>query len=275
LAEFGYIEGRNVAIEFRFANNDTDRLPDLAADLVRRRVAVIATPASSHSLLTAKAATSTIPIVFSTGSDPVEAGYVASLNRPGGNVTGVTSMNSDVAPKRLGILHKLLPKAARFAVLLNPFRNLASVMVTELEAGVAAIGRQIEFVTVRDNREIDHAFSAFAQKQVDGLLISPGSLLDNRRVQLVIQAAIHRLPTIYPFRESVEVGGLMSYGSSAADRDRLVGVYTGRIRKGEKPADLPVMRAVKFEFIINLQTARALGIEVPPSLLAITDEVIE
>ena len=275
LNETGFVEGRNVTIEFRFGYNDNARLPELAADLVRRRVAVIATPASTPSALAAKAATTTIPIVFGIGGDPVELGLVASLNRPGGNVTGISSLNAELGTKRLGFLHELLPNAVRFAVLLNPNNRNAEPLTRDVQATASAIGRQIEVFAASSAREIDAAFASLLQKRVDALVVSPDPLLDSRRVQLITLATHHRLPTIYSFRENVEIGGLMSYGSSAADRDRQVGIYTGRILKGEKPADLPVIRAAKFEFVINLQTARVLGLTVPSTLLASADEVIE
>jgi putative ABC transport system substrate-binding protein len=275
LAETGFTEGRNIAIEFRFAYNDNSRLSELAADLVRRRVAIIVTPGSTPSALAAKAATTSIPIVFSVGTDPVEVGLVATFNRPGGNVTGIASLNSELAAKRLGLLQDLLPNAVRFAVLVNPNNPNADSLAKDAQAAGLAMGQQIEILASRTARDIDLAFASLVQKRADALLVSPDPLLDNRRVQLVTLATYHRLPTIYSFRENVEIGGLMSYGSSAADRDRLVGVYTGRILKGEKPAELPVMRATKFEFLINLQTARVLGLDVPPTLLARADEVIE
>ena len=275
LGETGFAEGRNVAIEFRFGYNDNARLPELAADLVHRRVAAIATPGSTVAALAAKATTSTIPIIFSIGPDPVEIGLVASLNRPGGNVTGFSSLNAELGAKRLEILHELLPSAERFAVLVNPSNRNAGPLTRDAQATSSAIGRQIEIFAANTNREIDAAFANLLRNRADALLVSPDPLLDSRRVQLVTLAAHHRLPALYPFRENVEIGGLMSYGSSAADRDRQVGIYTGRILKGEKPADLPVMRAAKFEFIINLTTAKALGLDVPPSLLARADEVIE
>ena len=275
LNETGFVEGRNVTIEFRFGYNDIAQLPKLAADLVDRRVAVIATPGSTPSALAAKAATTTIPIVFGIGPDPVEIGLVASLNRPGGNVTGISSMNAELGAKRLGFLHELLPSAVRFAVLVNPNNRNAEPLTRDAQATASAIGRQIEIFAASSAREIDAAFVSLLQKRADALLVSPDPLFDSRRVQLVTLATHHRLPTIYSFRENVEIGGLMSYGSSAAERDRQVGIYTGRILKGEKPADLPVLRAAKFEFVINLQTAKILGLNVPPSLLAIADEVIE
>jgi putative ABC transport system substrate-binding protein len=275
LNETGFVEGRNVTIEFRFGYNDIAQLPKLAADLVDRRVAVIATPGSTPSALAAKAATTTIPIVFGIGPDPVEIGLVASLNRPGGNVTGISSMNAELGAKRLGFLHELLPSAVRFAVLVNPNNRNAEPLTRDAQATTSAIGRQIEIFSASSAREIDAAFVNLLQKRADALLVSPDPLFDSRRVQLVTLATHHRLPTIYSFRENVEIGGLMSYGSSAAERDRQVGIYAGRILKGEKPADLPVLRAAKFEFVINLQTARVLGLDVSPTLLALADEVIE
>jgi ABC-type uncharacterized transport system substrate-binding protein len=275
LNETGFIEGRNVAIEFRFAYNDNSRLSELAADLVRRRVAVIVTPGSTPSALAAKAATTSIPIVFSVGTDPVEVGLVANFNRPGGNVTGISSLNSELAAKRLSLLHDLLPNAVRFATLVNPGNPNADLLARDAQAAGLAIGRQIEILAASTARDIDAAFASLVKKGADALLVSPDPLLDNRRVQLVTLATYHRLPTIYSFRENVEIGGLMSYGSSAADRDRPVGVYAGRILKGEKRAELPVMRATKFELLINMQTARVLGLDVPETLLARADQVIE
>jgi putative ABC transport system substrate-binding protein len=275
LNETGFVEGRNVTIEFRFGYNDIAQLPKLAADLVDRRVAVIATPGSTPSALAAKAATATIPIVFGIGPDPVEIGLVASLNRPGGNITGITSMNAELGAKRLGLLHELLPSAVRFAVLVNPNNRNAEPLTRDAQATASAIGREIEIFAASSAREIDAAFVSLLQKRADALLVSPDPLFGSRRVQLVTLATHHRLPTIYSFRENVEIGGLMNYGSSAAERDRQVGIYAGRILKGEKPADLPVIRADKFEFVINLQTARVLGLDVSPTLLALADEVIE
>jgi putative ABC transport system substrate-binding protein len=275
LNETGFIEGRNVTVEFRFAYHDNARLPELVGDLVQRGVAVIATPASTPAALAAKAVTTTVPIVFGVGADPVEIGLVASLNRPGGNVTGITSMNAELGPKRLGLLHELLPRAVRFAVLLNPNNRNTDALTRDLQATASAIGKQVEVLTARSTPEIDAAFLALSQRPADALVITPDQLLDNRRVQLVTLATHYRLPAIYPFRENVEIGGLMSYGSSAVERDRQVGIYTARILKGEKPADLPVIRAAKFEFVINLQTARILGVDVPTTLLGTADEVIE
>jgi putative ABC transport system substrate-binding protein len=203
------------------------------------------------------------------------AARIASLNRPGGNVTGISSMNTELGPKRLQLLHDLLPGATRFAVLVGPIAPATDLLIADLQGAASSIGGSIEVFSASTSRDIDAAFASLVQKRADALLVSPAALLDNRRVQLVSLATYYRLPTIYPFRENVEIGGLMSYGTSAADRDRQVGIYTGRILKGEKPADLPVMRAIKFQFVINLQTARLLSIEVPQTLLAVADEVIE
>jgi len=275
LGESGFIEGRNVTVEFRFAYNDNARLPELMADLIRQRVAVIVTPGSTPAALAAKAATTSIPVVFSVGTDPVEIGLVASFSQPGGNVTGITSLNAALAAKRLGLMLELLPNVKRFAVLVNPTNRVAELVTRDAQAAGSAIGRQIDILTATTTREIDGAFVSLAQKRDDALVVAPDPLLDNRRLQLVTLAAHQRLPTIYSFRENVDIGGLMSYGSSASDRDRQTGVYAGRILKGEAPANLPVIRAAKFEFVFNLQTARALGLDVPATLLAQADEVIE
>jgi putative ABC transport system substrate-binding protein len=275
LSEAGYVEGRNVAIEYRFAQNDSDRLPELAADLVRRRVAVIVTPGTPASILAAKAATNTIPIIFRTGVDPVQTGFVASLNRPGGNVTGVNSMQAELGARQLGLLHELIPGAARFGVLVNPANPNAEPVTADVQAAAASIGRHIEIFSAGSIRDIDAVFKSLVQKRVDGLLIGPNGLFTNRRVQLVILGARYLVPAIYTVRDYAEIGGLMSYGASSTDQHRLAGIYTGRVLKGEKPTDMPVMRATKFEFMINLQTARTLGFEVPPTLLALADEVIE
>jgi len=276
LGEAGYIEGRNVAIEFRWGRNDNDRLPELAADLVRRRVAVIATPGSLQTPRAAKAATATIPIVFSMGRDPVEAGLVASLNRPGGNVTGFTEMAAEIAPKRFGLVRELLPGAARFAMLLYSGSSSVPSIVAELQAAASAIGGQFEVVqTGATLREIDATFAALAQKRVDALLVDPSVPFYDFRGELAALAARHALPAIYWDRVFAEAGGLMSYGSSVEDLFRQVGVYTGRILKGEKPADMPVQQPTKFEFVINRKTARTLGLDIPSTLLVLADEVIE
>jgi len=275
LTESGFSEGHNVAIEYRWAYNDPARLPELAADLVRRRVAVIVTPGIAASVLAAKAATATIPIVFRTGGDPIELGFVASLNQPGGNVTGVDAMSLETVAKRVGLLHDLLPHAERLAVLLNPNDPNADHYTKDLQAAASTIGWQIEFLGASNIREIDIAFANLAQKRLDALLVVPQGLLFNRRVQIVTQVTRYALPSVYPNREFAEIGGLMSYGPNSADEFRLTGVYTGRILKGEKPSNLPVLRASKFELVINLQTAKIFDIAIPPNLLAIADEVIE
>jgi putative tryptophan/tyrosine transport system substrate-binding protein len=275
LSEAGYIEGRTVAIEYRYAFNDSNRLPALATDLVSRQVAVIATIASTEATLAAKAATASIPIVFSTGQDPVHAGIVVSLNRPGGNVTGATSMSTELGAKRLALLLELVPAAARFALLVNPNSPNAQASTRDAQAAASVHRRQIDIVAASNNDEIDAAFANLAQRRVDALLVSPDALFTNRRVQLVTQAIRHSLPAIYPFRAITEAGGLMSYGSSGSDGPRQAGIYAGRILNGEKPADLPVMRATKFEFVINLTTAKLLGLTIPETLLATADEVIQ
>jgi putative ABC transport system substrate-binding protein len=275
LAEGGYVEGRNVAIEYRWAHGEIGRLPQLALDLVQRRVAVIVTPGYLAAAFAAKAATSTIPIVFNTGADPVEAGLVASLNRPGGDVTGVSFMNTQLGPKRLGMLHEWLPKTARFALLVNRSSPITDAVVTEFRQAAASIGRNIEVITVTNGDDVVSAVAALVQKGAEAFLMNPDQLFYDRRVQLITLAARYRLPTVYPAREWSEAGGLMSYGSSYAEQHRQAGIYVGRILKGDKPADLPILRATKFELVINLQTARALDINVPPTLLALADEVIE
>jgi len=272
--ETGYVEGQNVAIEYRWAQDQADRLPDLAADLVRRQVTVIAAHDTQSSIV-AKAATTTIPIVFTSGGDPVKRGLVASLNRPGGNVTGVTFVVAELGAKQLGLLHELQPGAVRVGVLVDPNFAPTQSFVSDVQAAALSIGKQIEVLEAPTGRDIDTAFARLAQKPIDALLVGPGPLLDNRRVQLATLAAYHRVPAIYLLRDYAEAGGLMSYGTSITDAYRQAGVYTGRILKGEKPADLPVLLSTKFEFVINLNTARAFGLSFPPGLLAIADEVIE
>jgi putative ABC transport system substrate-binding protein len=276
LSETGYTVGRNVAIEYRFSGTRTDRLPELAADLVRRRVAVIA--ALGGSAAAARSATTTIPIVFGAGGDPVEAGLVASLNRPGGNLTGISFMIGELMPKRLELLHELLPQATRFAMLVNqngPNSDRVEPTIKAVQAAAVAMGRQVEVFNADTDREIDTAFADLVQKRAEGLLVGSTPFFKNRRQQLAALAARHAVPTMYYDRVFPEAGGLMSYGSSILDQYRQVGVYTGRILKGEKPADLPVMQSTKFEFVLNLKTAKALGLTVPPALLATADEVIE
>jgi putative ABC transport system substrate-binding protein len=274
LSETGHVEGRNVAIEYRWAEGKNDRLPDLAADLVRRQVAVIAVH-DTPSAIAAKAATTTIPIVFVSGGDPVKLGLVASFNRPGGNVTGVSFMGAELGAKQLGLLHELLPGAVRIAALVEPNFPLTEPFVSDVRAAALVIGKQIEVLDANTGRDIDTVFATLAQKPVDALLVGPTSMFHIRRVQLVTLAAYHRVPAIYALREFAEAGGLMSYGTSFTDAYRQVGIYAGRILKGEKPSDLPVMRSTKFEFVINLNTAKAFGLTVPPGVLAIADEVIE
>jgi putative ABC transport system substrate-binding protein len=275
LSETGYAVGQNVTIEHRWAESQFARLPDLAADLVRRRVAVIVTPLSAPATLAAKAATATIPIVFSTGGDPVSAGLVASLNRPGGNVTGAVTMNAELGAKRLGLLQELLPTATRFAVMVNRSSPVAEAAIADAQTAASAIGRQVDVLTAATNRDIDTAFATVVQTRTAAIFVSPDSFFARRRAHIVILAARHAVPAIYPNREDADAGGLMSYGSSILDVSRQLGIYAGRILKGEKPADMPVVRATKFEFVINLQTAKTLGIDVPATLLARADEVIE
>jgi putative ABC transport system substrate-binding protein len=276
LSETGYVEGQNVTIEYHYLEGQYDRLSALMADLVRRRVAVIATPGFSTAALAAKAATATIPIVFGAGEDPVRLGLVASLARPGGNATGINLFVREVMAKRLGLLHDLVPKAVRIAVLVNP-ANASNTESTLREAKEAAptIGLQIQILNATTIGEIDAAFATLARERPDALFVAPDGFFSSRRGQLATLTARDRIPAAYSNRDSVAVGGLMSYGTDIADTYRQVGVYSGRILKGAKPADLPVVQSTKFELVINLQTARALGVTVPPGLLAIADEVIE
>ena len=275
LNEAGYREGENVAIEFRWANDQTDRLPELAADLIRRRVAVIATPGSTPASLAAKAATTTIPIVFGIGSDPVQEGLVASLARPGGNVTGVAWQTGELGAKRLALLHELLPKAMRVVLLVNPNNPLTAPIVADVETAAPSVGVQVEILTATNNREIDSAFAGLAQKRADALLVGADALFNGHRIQIALLAVHYGVIAIYSSREFVEAGGLISYGPDTLDMIRRAGVYTGRILKGERPAELPVQQSSKFELVINAQTARILNLVVPPTLLARADEVIE
>jgi putative tryptophan/tyrosine transport system substrate-binding protein len=275
LGEAGYAQGRNVSIEYRWGHNDSARLPGFAADLVARQVAVIATPGSSEAALAAKAATSTIPIIFSSGDDPVRAGLVASFNRPGGNVTGYSSMNVELVPKRFGLLHQLVPRAARFALLINPSLMTNSDLLIAVQAAASTIGVQVEAFSASTPRDIETAFESMVLKRVDALIVGAGAPFRERHVQLSTLATFHRLPAIYTARDYALAGGLMSYGPAAGEQFRSAGMYTGLILRGEKPADLPVLRPTKFLFVVNLQTARVLGIKVPETLLATADEVIE
>jgi putative tryptophan/tyrosine transport system substrate-binding protein len=275
LKEAGYVEGENVAILYRWAEDQLDRLPALAADLVHRQVAVIATVATA-STFAAKAATTSIPIIFSVAEDPVRLGLIASIARPGGNLTGINILSGELAAKRLELLRELVPGAARVAVLVNP-ANATSTESTlrDVEPAARAIGLQIQVLNASTSREIDAAFATIARERPDALFVGFDSLFTTRRVQMSLQAMRHAIPATYSTRDNAEVGGLMSYGASLGDAWRHVGVYTGRILKGAKPADLPVVQASKFELVINAQTARMLGLTVPDKLLSIADEVIE
>jgi putative tryptophan/tyrosine transport system substrate-binding protein len=274
LSEIGYVEGRNVAIEYRWAEGASERLPELAADLVRRKVAVIVTPGSFPAARAVKALTATIPIVYGGGADPIRAGLVASLNRPGGNVTGFVELNSEIVSKRLGLLHDLVPGASRFALLVEP-NSSGRFVITDLQK-VASIGLQIEpVVAAGTDRDLDAAFASLAQKKVDALMASPSPLFYALRVQLAALATRNAVPVIYWDRAFVEAGGLMSYGSSVTEMFHQVGIYAGRILKGEKPADMPVMQATKFELVVNLKAANAIGLTIPETFLVRADEVIE
>jgi putative ABC transport system substrate-binding protein len=265
-----------VTVEYHWLEGQYDRLPALMADLVRRQVAVIATPGNTSTSLAAKAATATIPIVFGVGEDPVLLGLVANLARPGGNATGINFFSREVAAKRLRLLHDLVPKAVRIAALLNPGNpSTAESTLRDVQQAAPAIGLQILILDASTIGEIDAAFATLARERLDAVFVGPDAFFTSRRVQLAILAAQERIPAAYPSSLYVAAGGLMSYGTDVADTFHQVGVYTGQILKGAKPADLPVLQSTKFEFAINLQTARALGIEVPPAVLSIADEVIE
>ena len=275
LKEVGYVEGENVTIIYRFAEDQNDRLPELAAELVRRQVTVIAASATTAAPA-AKAATTTIPIAFIAAEDPVRLGLVASLARPGGNLTGINFFSSELAAKRLDLLHELLPRAARIAVLVNPANatNTASIL-RDVEAAARAIGLQVQVLNASTSREISAAFENVGRDRPDALFVGPDTFLIARRIQVVQLAAFHRLPAVYPARDFLEVGGLMSYGTNIMDAFRQLGIYAGRILKGAKPADLPVVQSSKFELVINAETARMLGLTVSDKLLATADEVIE
>jgi putative tryptophan/tyrosine transport system substrate-binding protein len=274
LKDSGYVEGENVAIEYRWAESQFDRLPEMVADLIRRQVTVIAA-LNTVAAVAAKAASTTIPIVFSSGEDPVRLGLVASLARPGGNATGINQVIGEVTAKRLGLLHELVPTANRVGVLVNPADVLTETTLRDVQPAARAIGLQIQVVNASTSGEIDAAFAAFVREQVDALFIGPGGFFSSRRVHIANQAMRHGIPATYSQREYPEIGGLMSYGTKLTDTWRQVGIYTGRILKGAKPADLPVVQASKFELVINAQTARLLGLTIPPGVLAIADEVIE
>ena len=275
LSEIGFVEGRNLAIEFRWGQNDRDRMPELAADLIGRRVDVIAAPGSAVGALAARALTSTIPIVFSSAGDPVQLGLVARLNRPGGNVTGYSRMDDEFLSKQLGLLNELLPGTGRFVLLVSRTYAALDRMVQRTQTVAASMGREIDTVFAATNSEVEAAFAEFVRQHVQAIVVPIDAVLLGRRTQIITLAARHALPAIYSDRQWADAGGLMSYGPPMNEAGRQVGIYIGRILKGEKAADLPVIQASKFEFIINLATARAIGVSVPPTLLAIADEVVE
>jgi putative tryptophan/tyrosine transport system substrate-binding protein len=275
LKETGHVEGENVAIEYRWAEGQFDRLTALAAELVRRKVAVIAATGATPSALAAKTATTTIPIVFVVAADPVESGLVASLARPGGNLTGINFLSGELTAKRLGLLHELLPAATRIATLINPAGSKPEGTLRDVEAAALAMALQVQVVRASTSREINVAFAALVRDRPDALFVDGDSLFTSRRVQLAALAARHAIPAIYGSREHAEAGGLMSYGTNIADAYRQAAVYAGHILKGAKPADLPVVQSSKFELVINAEIARMLDLTVPPSLLSVADEVIE
>ena len=276
LSETGYVEGRNVTIEYRWAEGHNDRLPALAADLVRRQVRVIAVPASTPGAIAAKAATSTIPVVFYIGLDPVALGLVASLNRPGGNLTGVTGWNVIVGPKRLQLLHELAPKATAMALLVNPTSpDLADADAKEQRAAASTLGVQLHVLHASAEQDLDTVFAKLVELQVGGLVIGTDSLFNTWKERLAALSINHRVPTIHQYREFALAGGLMSYGTDTSDLSRQVGVYTGRILKGERPADMPVQQATKIDLVLNLRTAKMFGLTFPETMVARADEIIE
>jgi len=276
LNEAGFIEGRDVAIEYRWANLQLDRLPSLAADLVRRQVAVIAATGSVATALAAKQATTTIPIVFNIGVDPVKEGLVAAFNKPGGNITGITSVNNQLGTKWVGLMHELLPNAMRFAVLADPKYPMNVVaMITDMQRGAAALGLQLEVLYASTSSELQTSIADVTQKQAAALMITPSALFLDQRAQIAALASRDGVPAIYANRNFPAAGGLMSYGSNRTDTFRQSGIYCGRILRGEKPSNLPVMQPTQFELVINLKTAKALGLTIPETLLATADEVIQ
>jgi putative tryptophan/tyrosine transport system substrate-binding protein len=275
LKETGFVEGENVAVDYRWADNEVERLPALAMEMIHRRVAVIAA-IGNNPAFAAKTATTTIPIVFLASEDPVRLGLVTSFARPGANLTGINWFPAEVGAKRLELLRELVPAAARIAVLVDPTNAMSNeTTLRDVEAGTRSLGLQIQVHNASTSREIDTVFAGFARERPDALFAAIAAFFIDRRVQLALQTMLHRVPAIFPVRDFAEAGGLMSYGASLRDTIRQAGVYTGRILKGAKPADLPVVQSTKFELVINHQTARMLGLTVPPSLLAIADEVIE
>ena len=275
LKDTGYVEGENVTIEYRWAENQADRLPVLAAELVRRRVAVVAAGGGVPVVSAATAATTTIPIVFAAADDPVRLGYVASLARPDRNLTGTNFLAAEMGAKRLELLRELVPTATRVAVLIEPANAMNKSTLRDLEPAARAMGLQIQVVPASTSQEIGAAFASFVRERPDALFVAPSAFFNSRRVQLALLTALHKIPAVYPTRDPVEAGGLISYGASLTNAYRQMGVYVGRILKGAKPADLPVVQSTKFELVINAETARILGLTVPHSLLARADEVIE
>jgi putative ABC transport system substrate-binding protein len=276
LRNAGHVEGGNIKVEYRWADGHNDRLGEMAADLVRRQVTVIATPGSTAAALAAKAMTTTIPIIFATGADPVAAGLVPALNRPGGNVTGVATLNVKIGPKRLELLHELIPSARIVALLANPTNPvLTEPLSRDAQAGARALGLQLHVLHARNDAEIEVAFAALHGLEASGLVIGSDQFFNSRSAQIAALALQHSVPTVYQYREFVAAGGLASYGASLTEAWQLAGIYTGRILNGEKPSDLPVQQSTKVELIINLKTAKALGLQIPDKILAIADEVIE
>ena len=274
VSEAGYIDGQNVTVEYHWADGQPERLPEVARNLVRRQVSVIVAT-STPAALAAKAATATIPIVFETAADPINRGLAASLNRPGGNATGVAQFNAELVTKRVGLLHDLIPKAKIIGMLLNSTDPRAEAQTKDAQEAAQAIGLQIHVMNASTEAEIDAAFATLPELRIEGLLVGTGEFFRRQSERLAVLAARHKVPAIYQYREFATAGGLISYGTSLPDAYRLAGVYTGRVLKGEKPADLPVIRPTKFALVINLKTAKTLGLTVPPGVLAIADEVIE